>query len=136
MISNKTTAPIKFWPSLLIDPKVDEHLAGFNIVTEWNGETTEVRKGMVPLAVTPSQNTVWIKPGIEQDNTSGFSFMVAGHSSRIISANLGETLLLGAVDGQSWILPGEERMITSSLLVDPKNTEDIHDLQVALQNLV
>ncbi len=136
VISNKTTAPIRFWPSLFIDPKLDEHLEGFRIISEWNGETREIRKGMAPLAVTPSRNTIWIKPGIEQDRTSGFSFMMAGDTSRIISANLGENLLLGAVDGLSWILPGEERMITSSLLVDPENMEDIQDLQAALQKLV
>lgn len=136
MISNKTTAPIRFWPSLFIDPKLDEHLSGYRIISEWNGETKVVRKGMAPLAVTPSRNTVWIKPGSEQDSTSGFSFMMAGDTSRIISANLGETLLLGAVDGLSWMLPGEERMLTGSLLVDPKNMEDIQDLQAALQKLV
>ena len=136
VISNKTTAPIRFWPSLFIDPKLDEHLEGFRIISEWNGETRKVRKGMAPVAVTPSRNMVWIKPGIEQDSTSGFSLMMAGDTSRIISANLGENLLLGAVDGHTWILPGEERMLTGSILVDPINMEDIRDLQAVLQNLV
>ncbi len=136
VISNKTTAPIRFWPSLFVDPKLDEHLAGYRIISEWNGETKVVRKGKAPLAVTPSRNTVWIKPGNEQESTSGFSFMMAGNTSRIISANLGETLLLGAVDGLSWILPGAERMITGGILVDPKNMEDNRDLQAVLHKLV
>ena len=136
VISNKTTAPIRFLPSLFVDPKLDEHLAGFRIISEWTGETKKVRKGMAPVAVTPSRNMVWIKPGIEQDSTSGFSLMMAGDTARIISANLGENLLLGAVDGQSWILPGEERMLTGSILVDPINMEDIRDLQAVLHKLV
>ncbi|MGY5870782.1 MAG: GNAT family N-acetyltransferase [Candidatus Thorarchaeota archaeon] len=136
VISNKTSAPIRFWPSLFVDPKMDEHLAGGRVVTEWNGEVTHIQKGMVPLAVTPSRNVVWIKPGEGQDSTTGFSFMLANDTSRIICATLGEVLFLGAVEGTHWLKPGEERTITGSILVDPDNFEEIKDLQEVLDKII
>ena len=135
-ISNKTSAPIKFWPSFFIDPKMDEHLANGSIATEWNGNITNIRKGMAPVAVTPSRNVVWIKPADGQESTSGFSFMLANDTARIISATLGEVLLLGAVESSYWLKPGEERTITGALLVDPNSFDDIKDLQEVLDEIV
>ncbi|MGY5880451.1 MAG: GNAT family N-acetyltransferase [Candidatus Thorarchaeota archaeon] len=134
--SNKTSAPIRFWPSLFIDPKMDEQLAGGNIVTEWNGGESTTRKGPVPIAVTPSRNILWIKPTEGQEDTSGLGLIMANDTARILSATLGDVLLLGAVEGTHWLKPGEERTITGCLLVDPKNFDDIRDLQAALDKIV
>jgi len=136
IISNKTSAPIRFWPSFFVDPKMDDHLAGASITTEWNGEVTNIKKGMIPLAVTPSRNVVWIKPAKGQENTSGFSFFLANDTARIISATIGEVLLLGAVEGTYWLEPGEDRTITGGILVDPDNFEDIKTLQEIIEDLV
>ncbi|MHA1136313.1 MAG: GNAT family N-acetyltransferase [Candidatus Thorarchaeota archaeon] len=135
-ISNKTSAPIRFWPSFFIDPKMDEHLANGSIATEWNGNITNIRKGMAPVVVTPSRNVVWIKPADGQESTSGFSFMLANDTARIISATLGEVLLLGAVESNYWLEPGEVRTITGALLVDPSSFDDIVDLQEILDKIV
>jgi len=136
VISNKTSAPIRFWPSFFVDPKMDEQLAGATIATEWNGEETNIKKGSVPLAVTPSRNVVWIKPTEGKENTSGFSFMLANDTARIISATLGDVLFLGAVEGTHWLKPGEERTITGGILVDPESFEDIRDLQEVLEKII
>ena len=136
VVSNKTSAPIRFWPSLFVDPKMDEQLAGGSVVTEWNGGESSIRKGPVPIAVTPSQNVLWIRPTEGQEDTSGFGFMMANDTARILSATLGEMLLLGAVEGTHWLKPGEERTITGCLLADPKSLDDIRDLQDALDKIV
>ncbi|MGY5858966.1 MAG: GNAT family N-acetyltransferase [Candidatus Thorarchaeota archaeon] len=136
VVSNKTSAPIKFWPSLFVDPKMDEQLAGGTVVTEWNGGESTTRKGPVPIAVTPSRNVLWIKPPEGQEDTNGFGFMLANDTARILSATLGEVLLLGAVEGTHWLKPSEERTITGCLLADPNSLHDIRDLQDALHKIV
>jgi GNAT superfamily N-acetyltransferase len=136
VIRNTTSAPIRFWPSFFIDPKTDEHLAGAIIETEWNSGITNIKKGMVPIAVTPSRNVIWIKPSEGQKHTSGFGFMLANDTARMVSANMSEVLLLGAIEGDHWLEPGEERTITGALLVDPENFEDIQDLQEVLEHIV
>jgi len=136
LISNKTSAPMRFYPSFFVDPKLDEHLANGSITTEWSGNVTNFKKGMVPIAVTPSRNVVWIKPAGVNESTSGFSLMLANDTARIISATLGEVLLLGAVEGTFWLKPSEERAITAGLLVDPKSFDDITDLQEILGRII
>ena len=79
---------------------------------------------------------VWIKPAEGQKSTSGFSFLLANDTARIISATLGEVLLLGAVDGMCWLKPGEEQTITGALLVDPNSFEDIKNLQEIIDKLI
>jgi hypothetical protein len=136
IVSNKTSAPIRFWPSLFVDPKMDEQLAGGSIVTDWNGVESNIRKGPVPIAVTPSRNVLWIKPTESEEDTSGFGFMMANDSARFLSATLGEVILLGAVENTYWLKPGEERTITAGLLVDPKCFDDIVDLQEILDRII
>jgi len=136
VITNKTNAPMKFIPSLFIDPKLDEQLAGSSFVTEWNGKPMEIRKGMVPIGVTPSNNSVWIKAVDEQESTTGLAFMMAGDSTRMLSVNLGEILILGMVDGNAWIKPGEQHVITGCLFVDPESAEDVQDLQEVLDRVI
>lgn len=136
VISNKTSAPIRFWPSFFIDPNTDEQLKGSTISAEWSGEVTNVKKGSVPLAVTPSRNALWIRPSKVQDETSGFGFFMANDTSRILSATLGDVLLLGAVEGTHWLKPGEERTITGGILVDPENFDDVKGLQEVIEKLV
>ncbi|TET06883.1 MAG: GNAT family N-acetyltransferase, partial [Candidatus Thorarchaeota archaeon] len=120
VIKNKTSAPLKFWPSILVDPDLSNHLAGGSFQTDWDGEAMNLRKGMVPVAVTPSRSIVWLKPNEDQKETTGFSFLIAGHDSKILAANLGEAMILGGVDGLTWLMPGEEKVITASLLTDPE----------------
>ncbi|MFW9926472.1 MAG: hypothetical protein ACFFDM_06855, partial [Candidatus Thorarchaeota archaeon] len=129
VIKNKTQSPMKFWPTFLIDPNLSNHLGGGSYQTDWDGEVMELRKGIVPLAVTPSQNILWMKPNPSETETTGFGFMIAGNESRMLAANLGEAMILAGVDGMTWLKPGEERVITASILVDPDNFEDIKILQ-------
>lgn len=136
VISNKTSASTRFWPSFFVDPKLDEQLADGSIVTEWSGNATNIKKGVAPVAVTASRSAVWIKPAEGQESTSGFSFMMANDTARILSATLGDVLLLGAVEETCWLKPGEERIITGGLLVDPKSFDDIKDLQEVLDKIV
>ncbi|MHA2425086.1 MAG: GNAT family N-acetyltransferase [Candidatus Thorarchaeota archaeon] len=129
VITNKTSSPIKFWPSILIDPDLSNHFAGGNYQTDWDGEVVDLRKGMVPLAVTPSENIFWLKPNSKQSETTGFGFMIAGKESRMLTASLGEAMILASVDGMTWLMPGEEKIITASLIVDPESFEDLRTLQ-------
>jgi hypothetical protein len=135
VITNKTSSPLKFWPTLIVDPNLSEQLAGGSYQTVWDDDAVELRKGMVPVAVTPTSNLVWIKPVENQKETSGFSFMMGGNQSRLLAANLGEVMLLGGVDGMTWLMPGEEKLITAALLVDPKSSDDVRDLQDALDKI-
>ncbi|TFG99610.1 MAG: hypothetical protein E4H14_20215 [Candidatus Thorarchaeota archaeon] len=136
VISNKNSAPMRFWPSFFVDPKLDEHLADGSITTEWSGNASNIKKGIAPVAVTASRNVVWIKPAEGQESTSGFSFMLANDTARIISATMGEVLLLGAVEETCWLKPGEERIITGGLLVDPNSFDEIKDLQEVLDKII
>ena len=134
VIINKTGAPMKFWPLLLVDPDLSKQLAGFSYQTEWDNEVTELRKGMVPLAVTPSKNYAWLRPQ-NTSETTGFGFMIAGNEARMIAATLGEMMLLGGIDGLTWLKPGEKKVITAGLLVDPQNIEDVRCLQEVLDKI-
>lgn len=135
VITNKTNAPLKFWPTILVDPDLSNQLSGGSFQTDWDNEDVEIRKGMVPVAVTPTRNLVWLKPKHDEKDTSGFSFMMAGDQSRILVANLGEIVILAGVDGLTWLMPGEERVITAGLLVDPRSSEDVRDLQSVLDRI-
>ena len=102
-------------------------------VFKLNGIT--LRKGMVPVAVTPTTNLVWLKPKEGQKETSGLCFIVGGDQSRLLAATLGDLMLLGSVDGLAWIMPGEKRNITAGLLVDPSSFEDARNLQGVLDKI-
>jgi ribosomal protein S18 acetylase RimI-like enzyme len=134
VITNKTSAPMKFWPMLMVDPDLSKQLAGFSYQTEWDNEVTELKQGMVPIAVTPSKNYAWLKPQNTQD-TTGFSFMIAGNESRMIAASLGEMMLLGGINSLTWLKPGEKKVITAGILVDPHNIEDVRCLQEVLDKI-
>ncbi|MBN2230087.1 MAG: GNAT family N-acetyltransferase [Candidatus Thorarchaeota archaeon] len=136
IISNTTNAPIKFWPTIMIDPKMDEHLSESTIVIELNGNPNELRNGLIPVAASPSRNVVWIKSREDIKDTTGLCFMLAGDTARIISASVGDILLLGAVDGFAWIKPNEEYVITGALRVDPISNEENIDLQQILDQLI
>ena len=135
VITNKTNAPLKFWPTLLVDPDITKHLAGGSYQTDWDDEDVELSKGMVPVAVTPDKNLIWMKPKKGQKKTSGFGFMMSGNGSRMIAANLGEMMILGGVDGLTWLMPREEKVITAGLLVDPKSMDDVRNLHEVLDRI-
>jgi hypothetical protein len=135
VISNTTNAPLRFYPMLLVDPDLTQQLAGGSCQTDWDNDDVELRKGMVPVAVTPTQNIIWLRPVECQKETSGFGFMTAGNESRFLVATLGEIMLLGGVDGMTWLMPGEEKTITAGLIVDPKSMDDVRGIQEVLDKL-
>lgn len=135
IITNKTNAPIKFWPTLFVDPDLSDKLAEGSFQTQWDNDVVTLRKGMVPVAVTPTTNLVWLKPKEGQKETSGLCFIVGGDQSRLLAATLGDLMLLGSVDGLAWIMPGEKRNITAGLLVDPSSFEDARNLQGVLDKI-
>ena len=49
--------------------------------------------------------------------------MMAGDTGRMLSANFGDVLLLGVIDGMTWLMPGEKRTLTGALLVDPESND-------------
>jgi RimJ/RimL family protein N-acetyltransferase len=134
-IINNTTAPVRFWPSLVIDPKLDTELAGSEFQTEWSGTGSIIRAGKLPMAVSPSDNLVWLRPQRNNRKTSGFSFIVAGNEVGMLDAYLGDLMIMAAVDGRSAIMPGQERFITACLLVDPPNWETICNMKHVLDSL-
>ncbi|MFW9869160.1 MAG: GNAT family N-acetyltransferase [Candidatus Thorarchaeota archaeon] len=134
-IWNKTSSPMRFWPTFLVDPDMSNQLTDGILQTVWDGEVQEVRTGMVPVAVTPSKSIIWLKPKEKQKTTSGFSFMLAGTDSRFLAVNFGGSIILGAINGLTWLMPGEKKIITASLLVDPESFEDLEILQEILDRL-
>jgi ribosomal protein S18 acetylase RimI-like enzyme len=135
VIFNKTNAPMKFWPTFLIDPNLSNQLSGGSFLTVWDDDDVSLKKGMVPVAVIPTKSVVWMKPNEDQKETSGFSFMMAGEQSRLLAASLGEIMLLGGVDYMTLLMPKEKKVITAALLVDPKNSDDVRDLQEVLDKI-
>ncbi|MFW9841999.1 MAG: GNAT family N-acetyltransferase [Candidatus Thorarchaeota archaeon] len=134
-IKNKTSSPLRFWPTLLVDPENTKQLANGSFQTDWDGNDVELKPGMVPVAVTPSRSLVWLKPNEKKGKTTGFGFMVGGSDSHTLAINLGESLILGAVDMMTWLMPGEEKVIRASLLVDPQSFDDLKYLQETIDRL-
>jgi len=134
-IKNKTSAPLKFWPTFFVDPDLTKELAGGSFETDWDGDSIEVRKGMIPVGVVPTKNYVWMRPRHGIKKTSGFGFLMAGLDSRLLTVNLGEVMILGGVDGMTWLMPGDDKVITAGLLVDPQSIDDLRDLQEVLDKL-
>jgi hypothetical protein len=133
---NNTTAPVRFWPSLIIDPKLDAEFAGGKFRTKWSGEDFTIRPGNVPMAVTPSDGFLWIMPEKINRKTSGFSFITAGNEVGMLDVYLGNMMILAAVDGRSAILPGQQRYMRTCLFVDPPNWEILSDMKNILDSLV
>jgi len=136
VMKNNTDAPLRFQPTIMLDFNLDDHLSGASFLTEWNGTQREIRKGMIPQAVNPSKNVVWLKPNDTQQDTKGISFMIAGDTARILSIFMGEILLIGAVDGMNYLMPHEERIITAGLLIDPDSHNTNLDLHEVLDKLL
>ena len=135
-IVNSTSAPVRFYPSILIDPKLDKELSGARIHTKWSGRMYDIRGGHVPMAVSPSDNLVWIVPEKSRRKTSGLCYMVSGTEADMLSVYLGDMLILGAVDRFSAIMPGKERVMTSCLFVDPPDTEALEVTRSLLRSLL
>ena len=135
-IVNRTTAPVRFYPSILIDPKLDEELSGGKIRAKWSGRMYDIRGGHVPMAVSPSDNLVWIKPEKSRRRTSGLCYMVNGTDADMLSVYLGDMLILTAVDSLSAIMPREERVMTSCLFVDPPDMETLEVIRRLLGSLL
>ncbi len=134
-IVNNTTAPVRFWPSLIIDPKLDTELAESKFQTKWSGKEFTLRRGNLPMAVTPSNNIVWLMPEKNNRKTSGFGLIAAGNEVGMLDAYLGNMMIMALVDGRSAIMPDQERLITTCLFVDPPNWETLDDMKNILDSL-
>lgn len=134
-IVNNTTAPVRFWPSFIIDPKLDAELAESKFQTKWSGKEFTIRQGNLPMAVSPSNSIVWLMPEKNSRKTRGFSFIAAGDEGGMLDAYLGNLMIMALVDGRSAIMPGQERLLTTCLFVDPPNLETLDDVKSILCSL-
>jgi RimJ/RimL family protein N-acetyltransferase len=134
-IVNNTTAPVRFWPSIIIDPKLDAELAESKYQTKWSGKEFIIRAGNVPMAVTPSDGFLWIMPEKKNRKTSGFGFIAAGNDVGLLDLYLGNMMILTAVDGRTAIMPGQERVMKTCLFIDPPNWETLSDIKTILGSL-
>ncbi|MFW9960512.1 MAG: GNAT family N-acetyltransferase [Candidatus Thorarchaeota archaeon] len=134
-IVNNTTAPVRFWPSFIIDPKLDAELAESKFQTKWSGKEFTIRQGNLPMAVSPSNSIVWLMPEKNSRKTRGFSFIAAGDEGGMLDAYLGNLMIMALVDGRSAIMPGQERLLTACLFVDPPNWEELDDIKHIIDSL-
>jgi ribosomal protein S18 acetylase RimI-like enzyme len=132
---NTTTAPVRFWPSLIVDPKLDAELSESEFQTKWSRNETIIRAGKLPMAVSPSDGFLWLKPRKSNRKTTGLSFIAAGNDVGMLDAYLGDLMIMAAVDGCAAIMPGQERFMTACLLVDPPNWETVCNMKDVLNSL-
>jgi hypothetical protein len=136
IIKNPTSAPIRFVPSLFLDPAFDGKLEGYQMITEWEGEMAEIHPAKFPMSVVSSKNFIWLKNGAPAKDNEGLVLLTQGTDPGIIGLSISSYLLTGTMELKTLILPGEEKVITSCLHVDPTNVADMVALQESLEHLV
>ncbi|MHA1928777.1 MAG: hypothetical protein ACTSV2_09395, partial [Candidatus Thorarchaeota archaeon] len=136
VIKNPTSAPIRFIPSLFLDPAFDGKLEGYKMVTEWEGNMTEITPAKFPMSVMSSKNFIWLKNSMPGKETEGFALLTQGTEPGILGLSISSYLLTGTMDLKTLILPGEEKVIMSCLHVDPTSVQDMAVLQESLEHLI
>ncbi|MHA1480528.1 MAG: hypothetical protein ACTSQZ_03795, partial [Candidatus Thorarchaeota archaeon] len=136
IIKNPTSAPVRFIPSLFLDPAFDGKLEGYKMITEWEGEMAEIQPAKFPLSVMSSKNFIWLNNGDSEKTNEGLVLLTSGTNPGILGLSISSYLLTGTLDMETLILPGKEKVITSCLHVDPSSVSDMVALQESLEDLV
>jgi ribosomal protein S18 acetylase RimI-like enzyme len=136
IMTNNTSAPVRFYPTLSIDMKLDEELAGSQFKTIWSEQTLYIRNRESPMFVTPSTNLTWVMPEKANRKTKGISLLVAGNSANMLNGFFGDNLAMSAFDGLSAIMPHEERSILACLYIDPPDWETLLETKSILGSLI
>ena len=136
IVDNTSTSPTTIFPSFFIDPAFNEDPSGVIFRTEWEGTMTDIYPSQVPVAAMPSKNFYWIRKGESDINSEGLGLIGSGTIPQMLGLFIASFFILGTSDMTMNLLPGESKMITSCISVDPEKTEDLIALQSIVEDIV
>jgi RimJ/RimL family protein N-acetyltransferase len=136
ILRNNTTSPVRFYPTLSIDTKLDEELAGSQFQTEWSGQLRYIRQRDVSMIVTPTTNLIWVMPERANDKTKGISLIVGDESASMFDGYFGDNLAMSTTYELSAIMPHKERSMVACLYIDPPDWKTLLEMKSILGSLV
>jgi ribosomal protein S18 acetylase RimI-like enzyme len=136
ILSNSTTAPIRFYPTLSIDTKLDAELAKSQFLTEWLGQIRCVRQKDVAMIVTPTKNIIWVMPQDGNEKTTGISLILNDKSAGMFTGYFGDNLAMSANFDISTLMPREQRSMLACVYLDPPDWQTLLDMQSILDSIV
>jgi hypothetical protein len=130
-IRNDTKAPMRFIPSLLVDPVIGSDLKDTIMTARWNDSVTTTRPSPVPAVIMPKSNVTLLNRGED-----GVGIIVDSPVTKSLALHLNTMILGGAMDFTTWLKPGEEQTVRMCLFVDPPSYDVLEDLQKMLKYLI
>ncbi|MHA2377472.1 MAG: hypothetical protein ACXAB9_15050 [Candidatus Thorarchaeota archaeon] len=134
-ISNTTSAPVRFIPSLFLDAAFDGDISDVVLNAEWEGRHTDVQPAPFPISMMLSSNSLWVRKGKSQSDAEGLGILMSGSIPGTIGLSISSYLLLGVMDINTMLMPGEEKIFTTCLLVDPSGMDDLVSVQSLLEHI-
>ncbi|MFW9847889.1 MAG: GNAT family N-acetyltransferase [Candidatus Thorarchaeota archaeon] len=136
IVDNTSTAPISIFPSFLIDPAFNGDPTGMIFTTEWEKEMTNIYPTQIPMVSMPTKNFFWIQKGDSDSKNEGLGMIGSGELPKMIGFFVENYYIIGTSDMTMRLLPGESKMVTSCLIVNPKKEEDLIAIQSILDEIV
>ncbi len=134
-MKNVTSAPLRFFPMLYVDPAIDGDPSGLVLQSEWSGVERTVSPAPAFNGMTPSTNYIYVKPRESSGRTKGLAMVSPDKDTGMVGATIGPLIFLAALDVNVMLMPGEEKTMKSALLVDPESMEQVKDLQSVMDQL-
>jgi hypothetical protein len=132
LLKNKTTSPMAFAASFIIDSVFNGTTEGTMLRTEWKGETTNIRVGPMPFAAVPETRSIWFRSAVVPGQ--GLGIVTGEESSMLMGLSIPGSVILGTLE-TTLVKPNDERSISHCLFVDPRSDEDLADMRQALPYL-
>ncbi|MHA2085110.1 MAG: hypothetical protein ACXABD_15245, partial [Candidatus Thorarchaeota archaeon] len=134
-ISNTTSAPVRFIPTLFLDAAFDGDISDVVLTADWEGRRTGVQPSPFPISMMLSSNALWMRRGKSQTDTEGLGLLMSGSIPGTMGLSISSYLLLGVMDINTMLMPGEEKIFTTCLLVDPSGMDDLVSVQSLLEHI-
>ncbi|MHA2361272.1 MAG: hypothetical protein ACXAB6_05030, partial [Candidatus Thorarchaeota archaeon] len=134
-INNSTSAPVRFTPSLFLDAAFDGEISDVILRAEWEGHLTDVQPSPFPISMMLSSNAIWLRKGKSQTNAEGLGLLMSGSIPGTMGLSISTYLLLGAMDRNTMLMPGDEKIFTTCLFADPSSMDDIASVQSLLEHI-
>lgn len=137
IIENITKAPLRTFPSFIIDAGFDGEVPEQLFRALDNDQMTTFYASQVPSVVIPSNNLLWIRNGDLESAPEGLGILHAGKNNNGVFGLAISGIIIGSSMGFGpHIAPGETRVDFSCFVVDPASDDELIGLQKNLEYLL
>ncbi len=135
IINNVTTAPVKMYPSLFLDPAFDGDTSDLMLRVNWEGRETDVKPEQFPVVPMADGNYIWVRKGVSDVDAQGFALITSEGVAKALGLTISSFILIGMIEHMTYLMPDETKTIENLLLIDPKGVSEIKAVQKVIDNL-